>query len=61
MFGAITGDFIGSFYEWSNVKTKDFPLIVFSQAGEMFNKFTDDSVMTLAVAEIVKEYLDEKI
>ena len=26
MIGAIAGDIIGSIYEWSNIKTKDFPL-----------------------------------
>lgn len=60
MLGAITGDFIGSFYEWNNVKRKDFPLIVFSPEGKMFNRFTDDSVMTFAVAEILKEYLENE-
>ncbi len=60
MLGAITGDFIGSFYEWNNVKTKNFPLIVVSPAGEMFNHFTDDSVMTLAVGEILKEFLENE-
>ena len=46
MFGAILGDIIGSPYEfdWSD-KTKDFPL--FSKRS----KFTDDSVMTIAVAD----------
>ena len=23
--GAITGDIVGSVYEWNNIKTKDFP------------------------------------
>jgi len=47
MIGAILGDIIGSPYEFdsNNIKTKDFPL--FSNESE----FTDDSVMTLAVAE----------
>ena len=45
MIGAILGDIIGSPYEFdSGDKTKDFPL--FSAKSE----FTDDSVMTLAVA-----------
>ena len=44
MYGAILGDMIGSPYEWHNKKSKDFPL--FSQ----FSRFTDDTVMTLAVA-----------
>ena len=45
MIGAIIGDIIGSIYEWRNIKTKDF---------QLFGKgcrFTDDSVMTIAVAE----------
>ena len=47
MYGAILGDIIGSPYEFNghNYKAKDFPL--FSEQS----KFTDDSVMTLAVAE----------
>ena len=45
MLGAIIGDIVGSVYEWNNIKTKDFPL--FSE--KCF--FTDDSVMTIAVAE----------
>ena len=46
MYGAILGDIIGSPYEFDRgSKTKDFPL--FSRESE----FTDDSVMTIAVAE----------
>lgn len=45
MLGAIIGDIVGSPYEWNNIKTTDFPL--FSPRSE----FTDDSVMTVAVAE----------
>jgi ADP-ribosylglycohydrolase len=45
MIGAIVGDIVGSVYEWSNIKTKNFPLF-----GED-NFFTDDTVMTVAVAE----------
>ena len=47
MFGAILGDIIGSPYEFDayNIKTKEFPL--FSK----YSSFTDDSVMTLAVAK----------
>lgn len=47
MKGAITGDIIGSRYEWNNIKTKKFPL---------FGKGcfpTDDSMMTLAVASAI--------
>ena len=46
MYGAILGDMIGSPYEFDRgVKSKVFPL--FSPVSE----FTDDTVMTLAVAE----------
>ncbi|MBQ9377157.1 MAG: ADP-ribosylglycohydrolase family protein [Schwartzia sp.] len=45
MLGAIVGDIIGSVYEWKNIKTKDFPLF----RDDCF--FTDDTVMTCAVAE----------
>ena len=46
MYGAILGDIIGSPYEFDQGnKTKDFPL--FSNRST----FTDDSVMTIAVAE----------
>jgi len=45
MLGAIIGDIVGSIYEWNNIKTKEF---------QLFNEkchFTDDTVMTIAVAE----------
>ena len=45
--GAIIGDIVGSVYEWHNIKTKDFPLF----RDDCF--FTDDTVMTIAVAEAV--------
>ena len=45
MFGAIVGDIVGSVYEWHNIKTKTFPLF----RDDCF--FTDDTVMTVAVAE----------
>ena len=50
MLGAIIGDIVGSKYEFDNIKTKEFKL---------FDKdcfFTDDSVMTLAVAKSLLEY-----
>lgn len=45
MLGAIAGDVIGSVFERRNLKSKDFPL--FSRASQ----FTDDSVLTAAVAD----------
>ena len=47
MLGAIIGDIVGSVYEFNNTKTKDFPLF----RDDCF--FTDDTVMTCAVAEAV--------
>lgn len=44
MKGAIIGDIVGSRYEFNNIKTKKFPL--FSEVCS----FTDDTVMTVAVA-----------
>lgn len=48
MIGAIIGDIAGSIYEFNNIKTEDFPLI-----GENCF-FTDDTVMTIAVAEALQ-------
>ena len=46
MYGAILGDIIGSPYEFDRGnKTKDFPLFTWR------SEFTDDTVMTIAVAE----------
>lgn len=45
MLGAITGDIVGSIYEWNNIKTTDFPLF----KEQSF--FTDDSILTVAVAD----------
>ena len=45
MLGAIIGDIVGSTREWRNIKTEDFELV------PKGSRFTDDTVMTLAVAE----------
>jgi len=48
MYGAILGDIIGSPYEFDRGnKTKDFPLF------DERSTFTDDTVMTLAVAKAI--------
>lgn len=44
IIGAIAGDIIGSPYEHYHIKTKDFDLF------SMRSTFTDDTVMTLAIA-----------
>src|SRR5262249_55266301 len=45
MLGAIAGDVIGSVHEYIRTKTKNFPLFV------RHSNFTDDSVLTVAVAD----------
>jgi ADP-ribosylglycohydrolase len=45
MLGAIAGDVIGSVHEGCGTKTKAFPLFVKD------SRFTDDTVLTVAVAE----------
>lgn len=51
MLGAIIGDVVGSIYEFNNKRSKDI---------ELFNEknfLTDDSIMTLAVGEIMQKRL----
>ena len=45
MLGAIIGDIVGSTREWHNIKTEEFEMV------PRGSRFTDDTVMTLAVAE----------
>jgi ADP-ribosylglycohydrolase len=47
MIGAIAGDIIGSVYEARPIKTKEFPLF------HPHCRFTDDSVLTIAVAQAI--------
>ena len=54
LFGAIIGDIVGSRFEFNNHRSKDF---------ELFHRrcfITDDSIMTLAVANAVAECIDDK-
>lgn len=54
MYGAILGDMIGAPYEFDRGnKTKDFPL--FSKDSQ----FTDDTVMTIAVAEALLDTMGQ--
>ena len=59
MYGAILGDIIGSPYEFGGgKKTKDFPLFIKEST------YTDDTVMTIAVADALMESMggtDEEI
>ena len=47
MLGAIIGDIVGSIYEWDRIETKDFTF--FGDGCE----FTDDTVCTVGVADIL--------
>lgn len=49
MLGALIGDIVGSRFEFNNIKTKDF--ILFTNECT----FTDDSLMTLAVAKVLMD------
>lgn len=49
MIGAIAGDIIGSVHEGTLPKSKDFPLFVAR------SRFTDDTVLTIAVANAIRE------
>ena len=49
MLGAIIGDIVGSVYEFQNTKSTDFDLFT------PWTKFTDDTVMTMAVAKWLVE------
>lgn len=52
MLGAIAGDIVGSVYEAAPIKGVDFPL--FSH----YSRFTDDTVMTVAVAASILNHDD---
>ena len=47
MIGAIAGDIIGSIYERNNITIMDFPLF------DQWSHFTDDTVLTVAVADAI--------
>ncbi len=54
MLGAIAGDIIGSVYEHRPIKTTDFPLF------QSKSRFTDDTVLTVAVADAIAKNNDYK-
>ena len=49
MLGAIIGDIVGSIYEFCNTKSTNFQMFT------SFSSYTDDTVMTLAVAKWLME------
>ncbi len=52
MIGAICGDILGSVYEHAGIKTKEFGLLAEGA------HFTDDSVLTIAIAEAIRSSSD---
>jgi ADP-ribosylglycohydrolase len=52
VIGAISGDVIGSVYEGAPARAKDFPLF------HQYATFTDDTVLTIAVAHAILEGID---
>ena len=50
MIGAIVGDIAGSRFEWHNRKSKRFTLLKSGDESRHLCRFTDDTVMTLAIA-----------
>ena len=56
IIGAICGDIVGSTREFDPIKTKDFKLF------ERKSTFTDDSIMTLAIADwLIKDKISKKV
>jgi ADP-ribosylglycohydrolase len=55
MIGAIAGDIIGSVFEQYPIKTTDFPLF------SSHSRFTDDTVLTIAVADSILNNIDYAI
>ena len=56
MIGAIVGDIAGSRFEFHNRKSKKFTLLVSRGEEERHCYFTDDTVMTLAVAQALADW-----
>ena len=56
LIGAIVGDIAGSRFEWLNCKSKDFTLLVEQHEGAKPCCFTDDTVMTLAIADAIMKW-----
>ena len=56
IIGAIAGDIIGSTREFNSIKTKDFDLF------KRESVFTDDTIMTLAIANwLIKDKISKKV
>ena len=56
MIGAIVGDIVGSRFEWHNRKSKKFTFLKGANESRHPCRFTDDTVMTLAVADAILKW-----
>ena len=56
MIGAIIGDIVGSRFEWHNRKSKQFTFLKGKDESRQPCRFTDDTVMTLAVAAAIMKW-----
>ncbi len=56
MIGAIVGDIVGSRFEWHNRKSKDFTFLKSADETRHPCQFTDDTVMTVAVADAILKW-----
>lgn len=52
MFGAIIGDIVGSVFKFDEKRTKDFELF------DVRGHFSDETIMTIAVRNIMKSYIE---
>lgn len=52
ILGAIIGDVIGSSYEWKDYRTKNYNFELVTER----TRFTDDSILTIAVLDALLEY-----
>ena len=56
MIGAIVGDIAGSRFEWHNRKSKRFTFLKGEHESRHPCRFTDDTVMTIAVADAILKW-----
>ena len=56
MFGAVIGDIVGSRFEFEDHKSKDFDLFGNDGLKNTVCEYTDDSVMTIAVADALLSF-----
>ena len=56
LIGAIVGDLVGSRFEWHNRKSKEFTFLKGADESRHPCQFTDDTVMTVAVADAILKW-----